>query len=524
MKYLLPVAVIILAGFAVVLLITVKPSLNVAKPLPHPGYEEPPGYWEGVSIEQMGFELTPYCDPLQVSGAPYNKKIPAIAVSGGIGGTPYIARVIWTEREGESREIWESVGLIDGDGFSPPYRVSELDGYKSFNPVAVTGALKTYLGFMDESVNTREIWFRAGDTSGWSEPEPVSGLDIDSRSWGANPMAFYDSRKVIELPLMLWFDHRFTKHEILFNTRVGGVALSPDGDSFELEEGEWGDVVRATQDEWFQFDPHADWSSSLEDLSDNVIHLVYMDSRYGSQEDKHTQHEGNGEIFYRSIRPDGAVVETDQSGRRIYANPGWVISDEIQLSFTEGLSDLPRVCGKRYVGNEDLDTTAIVWHELDMNGGMSDVYFCTVKDGERGDYHQLNSPGTVALNPEIISIPFTGHEDLKAVAYQQYQEGEKFPLGKSDIYMRLIDGETISEPIRISDSEYTCSYPRMAKPGFKLGSDVPLLVAWSEYRAGKPDLTGESQIFFRSFLIREIPEWPPESQTYRREGESTPGT
>lgn len=523
MKYLLPIAIIVMAVFVIALLVSLRSARVIVQPPPHPGYEEPPEYWEGMSLEEMGLEFIPYREQIQVSDGDFNKKISAIGVSGGLGGEAYIAHVLWTEREGESREIWESVGLIDGDGVSPKYRISKSDGRKSFNPVVVTGVLKVYLGFMDESVNIREIWFRAGDALGWSDAEAVSDLDIDSRSWGANPMAFYDARSAYEIPLMLWFDHRFTKHEILIKVRARGVTLPVAGDLFELEAGMWGDAIRVTDDEWFQFDPHADWSSSCEDFVDNVIHLVYMDSRYGKQEDKHTQHEGNCEIFYRPILPDGPVIETDSFGNRTYTNPDWSIGDEIQISFTEGLSDVPRVCGKRFLGNDDLQTAWAVWHELDVAKGSSEVHLCAIKDGKRGELHRINPPGTVALNPEIISIPITGHEDLVAVAYQQYGEGEEFPLGKADVYLRIIDGDTISQPIKISDSEYTCSYPRMTKPGFKLTEDVPLLIAWSEYRAGKPDLRGESQIYFRSFLLREIPIWPPESQTYRREEEDRPG-
>ena len=32
-----------------------------------------PEYWEGVSLSRMGFELIPYCDPVQVSDGPEQK-------------------------------------------------------------------------------------------------------------------------------------------------------------------------------------------------------------------------------------------------------------------------------------------------------------------------------------------------------------------------------------------------------------------------------------------------------------------
>ena len=144
------------------------------------------------------------------------------------------------------------------------------------------------------------------------------------------------------------------------------------------------------------------------------------------------------------------------------------------------------------------------------------VQYCEIENGKRGKLYRINPPGTLAINPEIISVPISGHEDLKVVAYQQYEKGQGFPLGKANIYIRISDGDAISEPIKVSDSDYTCSHPRMTRPGYTLEENTPLLIAWSEYRAGRPDFTGESQVFFRSYLVREIPQWPPESQTYRR--------
>jgi len=518
MKYLVPVVVIAMALFAIILL-TSRPVREVVEAPAHPGYEDPPEYREGVPLAEMGLELPAYCEPVKVTDGLVNKKISAIGVSGGVGGHPYTAHVIWTEPENGAREIRESIGPIDGSGFSLKRGISVPDGMKSFNPVAISGALKVYMGYMDESVNIREIWFRAGDAGGWTDAELVSDIDVNSRSWGANPMAFYDAVEVYEVPLLLWFDHRFIKHEVLMKARMAGTSIPIDADSPVLEDGNWGDVVRVTDDDWFQFDPHSDWSSSYNDFEDNVIHLVYMDSRYGKQEDKHTQHEGNCEIFYRSIRPAGPVIEKDELGNRHYTNPDWIIGDEIQLSFTEGLSDVPRVCGKRFFENTDLNTPCVVWHELDVVAGTAEVQYCGIGNGKRGKLHRINPPGTIAINPEIISVPISGHEDLKVVAYQQYEEGQGFPLGKANIYMRIIDGDSISLPLKVSESSYTCSYPRMTHPGYTLDEDTPLLITWSEYRAGKPDLTGESQMFFRSYLIREIPQWPPESQTYRREQE-----
>ncbi len=504
LKYLIIFAVLAMAAFIIILFTSLPSAVKIEVPLQHPGYEPPAEFHAGIPLEEMKLEIQPYCNPVQVTGGLSNKKIPAIAASAGVE-AGYYAHIIWSEPENRIRELWESFGPIDGKGFENKRRITQPDGYDSFNAVAVTGVLMAYLGYMDESVNTREIWFSAGDIRGWSAPEIVSDADVDSRSWGALPVAFFDGA-LNEIPIMLWFDHRFIKHEILMKERDTGVTLITPTTGFALKEGEWGDLVRVTDDNWFQYDPNADWSSGYDGLEKNVIHLVYMDSRYGMQVDEHVQHEGNCEIFYRTIKPKDS---------------GWDIGDEVQLSFTEGVSDIPRVCGNRYYDNNDLTSAGVVWHEIDMNAGTGEIYFCRVYDGERGELMRLNPPGTVAVNADIISLPLMGHEDLIAVAYQQYAEGETFPLGNCDIYLRIVDGEKISDPIQVSDSLHPCTYPRMTHPGMRLENDTVLMIAWAEYRGGREDLTGESQIFYRSYMLRELQQWPPESQTYRRDAEES---
>ena len=528
-------AVLIMVLFFATVIITTRPYEKLTPPPPHPGYEPAPEYWQGVPLSEMGLELIPYCEPIQVTDGPANKRIPAIAMhQASLIPDDFAVHVIWSEPTEGAREIWECYGPVGGGNFSEKRLVTKPDGYRSYNQVAISGEYNIYLGYMDESVNTREIWFKYGDIKGWSEPEIVSNENIDSRSWGANPIIFCQYGLVTELPLMLWFDHRYTKHEIFLKARQTPFPPFLAGEYDARGHRGWDETIRVTNDDWFQFDPHADWSSSFKccGFEGNAIHLVYMDSRYGKQEDKHEQHEGNGEIFYRTIKPKGPLYNLADYFAPVERQ--WEIGEEVQLSFTPGLSDLPRVAGKRFPGNSDLDTAWVVWHELDVEAGTGIAVCCEVKDGKRGKLHRINPPGTVGVNPEIITLYIPGFEDLKAMAYQQYGENEQFPVGKANIYIRILNGDKISEPIKISDSKFTCSYPRMSCPiklplKFKIDDaeaakplveepwdGTPFCTAWDEYRGVSPDLAGESQIFFRSFYLRKAPQWPPESQTYRK--------
>jgi hypothetical protein len=523
--------------FFLTILTTTAPRERITPPPPHPGFEPIGEYWEGVPLEEMGLDLTPYCEPIQITEGPRNKRIPAIAIQGPPSTVDLTAHVIWSEPDGGVREIFEKVGPIDGSSFSEKLPVTEPDGHKSYNPVAISGGYYIYLDYMDESVNTREIWFRAYTGGRWTEPELVTDRDINSRSWGANPMVFFDDTSPYELPVMLWFDHRFTKHEILFKVRENVFASPNWGHDYPVKEPGWGRAIRVTEDDWFQFDPHADWSSAQDGFGfkENVIHLVYMDSRYGKQEDKHAQHEGNCEIFYRQIKPKGPLFNYQEEGCIPIPKAEWEIGHEVQLSFTPGLSDLPRVSGKRSTSAGDLNSAWVVWHELDDKAKDGTIICCHVEDSIRGDIYQINQPGSIAVNPEIISIAILGYDDLRAIVYQQYASRDDFPVGSSNIFMRLINNDVISEPIKVSYSDYTCSHPKVSRPeglyneftltglnqGPMLPLDLPFYVAWSEYRAGRPDLAGESQIYFRSFLLSEIPQWPPESQTFRKQSFSS---
>jgi hypothetical protein len=461
-------------------------------------------YWKGIPLAKMGLELIPLCDPIQVSSGAAEKFIPAIGVNGGVAGVPYSAHILWTEPSGDSREIIEAAGPIDGGDFCEPRLVTPANGYNSYNPMTASGMHYVYLGFMDEAMNIREIWFSAGDDIGWTNAVPVSGLDEDSRAWGPNPVAFFDGESGYELPLMFWFDHRYGNHEISFASRVKGVNfLGPGRGGFALEDSGWHSPIRITEDDWDQYDPYADWSSACAGLERNVIHLVYCDARFAEGLVKHDERKGNFEIFYRAIRPVGPLINRDKGATAIPFKQEWDIGEEVRLSTTPDISDAPSVCGKRFQGNADLKTAMVVWNEHNESWDKGEIHFCLVEDGHPGKLRLLTPPGAVAMYPAIMYMPINGHADLAAVCYQQYESGESFPTGTANIYMRIIDGKKISEPIKVSDSRFTCGFPRVTRPGYKLEDEGYALVAWGELRGGVGGKPDENQIFFRSFKVRE---------------------
>jgi len=500
-KLLNSIACFIMALFFILVLASIKQidETQVAKPtLPRPEY------WQGVPLAEMGIELVPLCEPIQVSINPEIKFFPTIGVNGGISGIPYFVHILWSETAGSAREIIEAAGPVDGSDFCEPRLVTPANGYSSYDSMAITGEHYVYVGFMDEAMNVREIWFSAGDNIGWTSAEPVTGLDGSSRAWVPRPIAFFDGATGYELPLMLWYDHRYGNHEICLGSRERGVNfIGPGGGGFALEVSGWHAPVRITKDDFDQYDPTADWSSGYGDLEQNVIHVVYCDGRFDEGGAKQPERKGNFETFYRTVRPLGPLIGRDKDGKTIPVEQKWEIGKEIRLSATPERSEAPSVCGKRFEGNTDLDTAMVIWDEHDEAWKHAEVYFRLLKDGIPGKARLITPPGAIAVFPIINYISIEGHEDLAAVCYQQYEEGQLFPGGIANIYMRIIDGNKISEPIKVSDSRFTCGFPRIAHPGHKLEDESYVLFTWGELRggmAGKPD---ENQVFYRSYKVRE---------------------
>ena len=477
-KLLNSLAVLLMALFFILLLQTIKPLDNIP-PVTSPSTH--PEYWQGIPLPKMGLDLIPLCDPIPVSKGPIETMIPAIAVSGGITGVPYLVHILWTEPAAASSEIVQATGPTDGSAFSYPRPVTTPNGYDSYNPVAINGAHYAYLGFLDEVMMVRDIWFAAGSIIGWTEPEPVSNLQAGTLAWGPVPIAFFDAKSGYELPLMLWYDHRHNNSEIFFASRVNGVNfLGPGKGGFALEGGGWHKPVRITDDAWPQYDLSADWASACADLERNIIHLVYSDSRFADTAPRANERKGNFEIFYRTIRPLGPLVKPHYGPNSPKIDQDWEVGEELRLSDTPDISDAPSVCAKKFQGNTDLTTAMVVWTEHDASWKRSKIYFRMVKDGTPGDIRLLTPPDAIAMFPSIIYIPMDGHSELAAVCYQQYEPGQVFPDGNANIYMRIIDGERISEPIEISNSTHTSGFPKLTRPGFNLKPESDILVTWGE--------------------------------------------
>lgn len=465
-----------------------------------------PKYWEGVPLSEMGLELVPLSDPVQVSDGPSVKFVQSVGVRGGFEGTPYSVHVMWSEpTEDEGREIVERYGPVDGSDFSEKRFVTKPDGHQSYSPSMMNGVHYLYLGYMDQKVNTREIWFQATDGTGWTEPELVSDRDVDSRSWGSKLMPFFEEKTGYELPVLLWFDHRFTAHELLFKSRMKGVDfLGPGKGGFVLEKSDWHPYNRITFDDYYQFEPNTGWSSGYGSLQDNVIHLAYMDSRYSGEVLESKQRDHNCEIHYRNIRPIAPLIKRDEQGRVVPAEQKWEIGEEVRLTFNPWLSDYPSICGKRYLGNTDFESAMVVWHEVDREAQTREIHFCTIDNNKPGEIRIISQPGYDAACQNIESTPIKRHEGMAAVVYNQYGKDQSFPSGNAGIYLRIIDGNKISEPIQISDATYTCGFAGINRVGYGLEDEVVILTSWSEYRGGHLDLSGENQVFFRSFTIRPI--------------------
>ncbi len=499
--YLYSIAGFIMAIFLVVgLTLIAQLDYGASSPTQYPG----PEYWKGVPLSAMGLELVPLSHPVRISEGPYLKMVQTIGVRGGINGIPYTVDVIWSEPVGDSWEIVERYGPIDGNNFSAKEFVTQPDGAKTFNPSATSGVHNLYLGYMDQSVNTREIWFKARNEIAWTDAEIVSDPEVDSRSWGARVIPFFEEKTGYELPIVLWFDHRFTQHEILMKSRGLGVGfLGPGKGGFVFEKSWWHPYIRITNDYYYQFEPNTDWSSGYGDLQENVIHLVYMDSRYSGFVDEQYQRNGNCEIFYREIRPLSPLVGRDANGDYQPVEQEWEVGPEIKLTIDPAVDDYPAVCGRRFSGNTEMHSAIVAWQEHDAENDTYQIQQCGIEDSTPGEIRRLTPPGFSAIHPDLANVPITGHEGLAVIAYSQFKDGQKFPGGSAQIYIRVIDGDKISEPIMISDSKFACGYGRVKRVGFRLEEEATIITGWSEEQTRPGDSSAESQVFYRAFKLRE---------------------